>query len=81
MLKVIQPFIGNGYDYPAPGTLIDPPEPQRTRLLAAGVVVEYETKVLPAPAEFKKKEPSESLPAAPVVTPETRKPSRKKSKR
>lgn len=55
MLRVTRPFVGYGYNMPAPGTLIDPPEPQRTEILALRVAVEYEAKIQPTPQEIKKK--------------------------
>jgi len=59
MLIVTTPFSGHGYDMPRAGTLIDPAEPYRSALLAAGCVAEYECKVQPLPAEIKKKTQSE----------------------
>ena len=76
MLIVKIPFVGHGYNMPAPRSLIDPPEPLRSHLLSIGVCERYETKVDPVP-EVKKNEPSESLPADPVATKPTRRRSRK----
>ena len=41
MLRVVKPFCGQGYNMPAPGTLIDPPEDVAAYLLGIGVVEQY----------------------------------------
>lgn len=81
MLIVTKQFIGNGYNAPDIGSRINPPRELGDYLVAIGVAVPYETKVEPLPAEVKKNEPSESLPADPVAPKRTRKSSARKSKR
>jgi len=54
MLIVTQSFHGHGYDFPAIGSLIDPPEETAAYLLSIDVVAEMETKIMPVPAEVKK---------------------------
>ena len=78
MLKVLKPFVGFGYNMPAPGTLIDPPEPQRSEILGMGLADAYETKIMPVPDEVKKK-PTPSASSRPAQAP--RRKTRKKSKR
>jgi len=53
MLIVTQKFVGHGYNMPSIGDLIDPREPERSAILAAGVAAEYEVKVVPLPVEKK----------------------------
>ena len=57
MIVVTTPFVGLGYNMPAPGTLLDVSEDKARQLLGMGVASRYETKVDPLPAEVKKKEP------------------------
>lgn len=49
MLIVLSRFTGYGYDMPRPGTFIDPPEPARSELIAAGIAAEFEMKVTAEP--------------------------------
>jgi hypothetical protein len=58
MLKVKIPFVGNGYNMPDAGALIDPPEDVAEYLVEIGVAEPYETKVQPLPENIKKNEPS-----------------------
>jgi len=55
MLVVTRKFCGLGFNFPRVGTLIDPPEPARSEIIALGVAVELEVKVMPVPAVTKKK--------------------------
>ena len=55
MLVVTRSFQGYGYSFRAIGSLIDPPEPARSEIIALGVAVELEVKVMPVPAVTKKK--------------------------
>ena len=77
MLIVKTPFVGLGYNMPAPGTLLDVTEEKARELLGMGVAQRYEMKVDPVPAEVKKNAPSESLPADLAPPPKTRRNSRK----
>ena len=55
-LIVTSPFVGHGYNMPAPGTLIDPSPEVAEILIGLGVAHEYKTKVLEPPNELKKKQ-------------------------
>lgn len=59
MLIVTTPFVGYGYNMPAPGALIDPPAAVADELLAMGVVARYEAKIDPLPDIKKNGEPLE----------------------
>jgi len=76
-LTVRQPFIGHGFDYPQPGTLIEVADPLGRHLCDIGVCVPYETKIDEPPVAVKKKEPSASLPADPAPAKKTRKRSKR----
>ena len=77
MLIVKTPFVGLGYNMPAPGTLLDVTEDKARELLGMGVAQRYEMKVDPVPMEVKKNAPLESLPADLAPPPKTRRSSRK----
>lgn len=77
-LLVKVPFVGHGFNMPAPGTLIDVSEELAGHLLGLDVVDRYEMKIDTPPAEVKKKpEPSESSQADPAPRKRTRRRSKK----
>lgn len=56
MLVVVTiPFVGLGFNMPAPGTLLDVTDEVGREMLGLGVVRRYETKVDPLPEVVKKK--------------------------
>ena len=77
MLMITRQFVQQGFNMLPVGTLIDVPEDKARELLGLGVAHRYETKVDPVPAEVKKNEPLESLPADPAPQPKTRQNSRR----
>jgi hypothetical protein len=82
MLKVTKPFCGQGYNMPAPGTLITPPDDVAAYLVSIGVAERYETKIVEPPQEIKKKpKPSASSQAAPAPRKRTRRKSKKSVKK
>ena len=50
---VTAPFVGCGFNMPAPGSLLEVSEEVGRELLGAGCVARYETKVDPLPAHLK----------------------------
>ena len=77
-LIVTVPFVGHGFNMPAPGTLIDPSPDIAEILIGLGVAHEYKTKVLEPPGELKKKrQPSASSRRVRAPTSRTRKSSKK----
>ena len=50
-LIVTVPFVGHGFNMPAPGTLIDPSPDIAEILIGLGVAHEYKTKVLEPPGD------------------------------
>ena len=63
MIVITGQFVGLGFNMPAIGTLVDVPEDKARHMIGMGVAQRYECKVDPPPAEIKKNELSESLPA------------------
>lgn len=77
LLIVKTPFVGHGFNMPAPGTRIEVPDDLARHLMSIGVADRYETKIDPVPPVIKKKEPSESSRPAPAPRKKTRKRSKK----
>ena len=81
MIKVKIPFVGNGYNMPDTGTLIDPPEDVARYLVSIGVAEPYETKIEQAPKEVKKVKRLASSRPAQAPRKRTRKVSKKSAKK
>ena len=79
LVIVTTPFVGHGYNMPAPGTLLDPPDDLAHHLIEINVARVYETKVTALPDEIKKKQ-VRSVSSRPVRAPVT-KGTRKSSKK
>jgi len=71
LIIVTTPFVGHGYNMPAPGTLLDPPDDLAHHLIEINVARVYETKVTALPDEIKKKQ-VRSVSSRPVRAPTTR---------
>ena len=69
MLVVVKPWVGLGFNMPAPGTLIDPSEPVRSQLLGMGVCQRYETAIDPLPDNIEKKKDNRSHSVGAVCDP------------
>jgi len=81
ILVVDKPFVGQGFNMPAPGTLIDAKDDVAEYLIGIGVAHAYETKVTPLP-DIKKNDPlSASSRPAHRVTKKTRRRSKKSVKK
>ena len=83
MLRVLIPFVGQGYNMPSPGAIIDPPAQVRAHLIEIGVAEVYEAKIVRPPPEVKKeaKKPLGSAPVAQVSTKATSRRSKKTAKK
>jgi hypothetical protein len=81
ILTVKRPFVGQGFNMPAPGTLIEVSNEVGAYLVGIDVADPYETKVLPLPDIKKKIEPSASSPVARQPRRKTRKNSKKSARK
>ena len=60
MLQVVRQFVGYGFNMPQVGSLIDPPIDIGRQLIAEGLAVVYEDKIMPLPEKLEKKKRSQS---------------------
>ena len=77
--KVTAPFQGYGYNWPNEGALITPSEETAAVLVEMGVAEPYETRMMHAPKEVKKRSKKESA-SAPAVRAKTRKTAKRSKK-
>lgn len=81
VLIVKRPFVGHGFNMPAPGSLIDPPAEVAEHLIGIDVAERYETKIQEVPAEVKKAERLASSRPAQAPRKRTRKNSKRSAKK
>ena len=73
ILRVTKPFVGLGFNMPAPGTVIDVDDDVAEQLLGMRVAARYEQKILPMPEVLKSEPKKKVLPSSPVARPAPKK--------
>jgi len=81
LLKVKRPFVGHGFNMPAPGTIIQTDDATGEYLLGIDVAETYEVKITNVPKEVKKGERLESSRPAQAPRKRTRRVSKKSVKK